>query len=457
MDEIQSKARIKMFFWKRKKEQLNKIETQGRVRGAKNLGLGNSVSGITRRGLRRTWEPRGLGRVVAGPLSGVQHSFAYNGSNRGEFYRWMRDSIPIISAGVWAWVRLCSTKTSLKIEGGAAERLRAEVLLSNLDHRILETPFGRGSGLQKLTEAYFLELFTTGRFAGEAVLSADKRSIDHFRFINPYSVGWEHREEGWVPFVNIDDIPETPIVGGQKGLPETVERFDPKVFFYGTLGTDITNPAGIEPLATIPFVSEIEQMMLEDMARSSHNAGTPRLQVKIGRPPRFDFEDDQGYIDRANSFFDGLVGEFQNLEPDDNIFTWNDVEVAVVGGSGKQWEWRLNRDQVVEDVITGLKLFPWVLGRTHKTTQNWVQSQFDFLMQMVETHQHSGADLIDWLCNLELQLQGVNATCAYSFSHHPDPFRLERVQAEKTEIENTELLVEKGYISKEEGIKRLGL
>ncbi len=435
-----------MFFWKRKKAQVANIETSGRVRGAKNLGLSASSSGINRRSLRRTWEPRGLGRVVAGPLSGVQSTFAFNGSNRGEFYRWMRDSIPIISAGVWAWVRLCSTRTTLKIEGSAADRLRAGLALSALDHRILETPFGKGSGLQKLTEAYFLELFTTGRFAGEAVLSADKRSIDHFRFINPYSVGWEHREEGWVPFANTES-----------DGTETVERFDPKTFFYGTLGTDITNPGGIEPLATIPFVSEIEQMMLEDMARSSHNAGTPRLQVKIGRPPKFDFEDDQGYVDRANSFFDSVTSQFQNLEPDDNIFTWSDVEVAVVGGSGKQWEWRLNRDQVVEDVITGLKLFPWVLGRTHKTTQNWVQSQFDFLMQMVGTYQHSGADLIDWLCNLEMELQGVDAVAGHSFSHHPDPFRLERAQAEKTEIENVMLLVEKGYISKEEGMMRMGL
>ena len=449
--------RHQMFFWKRKEKPNRNVAQSVRVRGAKNLGLGNSASSVNRRGLRRTWEPRGLGRSVAGPLSGVQPTFAFNGANRGEFYRWMRDSIPIISAGVWAWVRLCSTHMSRRIEGSAAERLRAELLLESLDHRILETPYGRGSGLQKLTEAYFLELFTTGRFAGEVVLSANKRSIDHFRFLNPYRIGWEHREEGWVPYSSEDGADNISKVGEKSLNNSPQELFDPHTFFYGTLGTDLTNPGGIEPLATIPFVSEIEQMMLEDMARSSHNAGTPRLQVKIGRPPRFDFEDDSDYTRRAETFFDGLVNQFQNLEPDDNIFTWNDVEVTLVGGSGKQWEWRLNRDQVVEDVITGLKLFPWVLGRTHKTTQNWVQSQFDFLMQMVETYQRSGSDLIDWLCNLELELNGVEATVSHHFSHHPDPFRLERVQAERTEIENAIMLVEKGYITKEESMKRLGL
>lgn len=442
-----------MFFWKRKKERHRTIDNATLVKGGRKLGLGDSAASVVRRGLRRTWEPRGLGRIVAGPLSGVQTGYSFNGGNRGDFYRWLRDSIPIISAGVWAWVRLCSTKTRLIIEGSASERLRAARILENLDRRILESPYGKGSGMQKLTEAYFLELFTTGRFSGEAVLSEGGHFIDHFRFVDPYKVGWEHNENGWTPFVHKElTTPNASslINGGE------VEKFDLRTFFYGTLGTDITNPGGVEPLATIPFVSEIEQMMLEDMARSAHNAGTPRLQVKIGRPPRFDFEDDQSYTDRANAFFDSLTSQFQNLEPDDNIFTWNDVEVTVVGGSGRQWEWRLNRDQVVEDVITGLKLFPWVLGRTHKTTQNWVQSQFDFLMQMVENHQQSGADLIDWLANLELSLQGVDAQVRHSFSHHPDPFRLERAQAAKLEIENTALLIDREFISREEGKERLG-
>ena len=72
--------------------------------------------------------------------------------------------------------------------------------------------------------------------------------------------------------------------------------------------------------------------------------------------------------------------QFSSLEPDDNTFTWSDVEVSVVGNNGMNLNWRFSREQVIEDVITGLKLFPWVLGRTHKTTQNWVQSQFDLLM-----------------------------------------------------------------------------
>ena len=76
---------------------------------------------------------------------------------------------------------------------------------------------------------------------------------------------------------------------------------------------------------------------------------------------------------------------------DDNVFTWDDVEVTVIGGDEHRSSvWRFNREQVIEDVITGLRLYPWVLGRSHGTTKNWVEAQFNLLMQIVDSVQKSG-------------------------------------------------------------------
>ncbi len=389
---------------------------------------------------RRIWTPRAIRRRMAGS---PEPTFTYTGHNRGDFFRWIRDTIPIVSAGVWAWVRLAATPLKQIVEGAALERERAVAALGELNGRVLETPFGRGSGLIKLTEAHFLELFTTGKFAGEAVLTPGGDRVDHFRFIDPFTVEWEHDlERGWTPLIRDDE--------------DGRERVDPERFFYATLGTDLTNPSGVEPLASIPFVVEIEQMMIEDMARSGHNAGTPRLQIKIARPEQGSWEGDPEYTERANRYFQDIVREFRHLEPDDNIFTWSDVEVTVVGQGGVGYAWRLNREQVIEDVITGLKLFPWVLGRTHKATQHWVRCQYDLLMAMVQSHQMTGADLIDWLCNLELELRGIDARVTHRFDNHPDPFRLERARAMRLEIENIDLKVRRGYISKEQGAREMG-
>ena len=437
-----------MAFWKKKRHTTDSaLDGLIKVRGAKQLSDNAKYVERPRRRIRRAqrvWEPRGLGRGMQGAYgSDWSKAFDYSRSAQGDFYRWLRDSIPIISAGVWAWVRLCATRQTQVIEGTSSEIRRAKEILARLDARLLEHPYGRGSGISKLTEAYFLEIFTTGRFAGEVILTHDNNCIDHFHYIDPYRVSWQHEEKkGWVPYVSADE-------GG-------VARLDPERFFYGTLGTDLSNPFGVEPLASIPFVAEVEQLMLEDMARSSHNAGTPRLQIKIGRPERFSWEGDSEYTDRANKYFQDMVNEFQNLEPDQNVFTWGDVEVTMVGGGGHNWNWRLNREQVIEDVITSLKLFPWVLGRTHRSTQNWVQSQFDLLMQMVAVHQKSGCDLIDWICNMELEMQGVKARVRHRFADHPDPFELERVRADKLSIENTDMKVTRGYVSKDDGARELG-
>jgi len=445
-----------MAFWNRKKrwgeaatEAVAKV--RGMARGSASPLL-RELDG--RRRLRSVFEREIIipGAAVGGFQNPIGGGFTYTGANRGEFYRWLRNSIPIISAGIWMWVRLCTTRITREIEGSDEARRRAAELIAGLEARILELPYGRGAGLTRLAEAFFLELFTTGRFAGEAVIPADGSRVDHFRFIDATRVSWEHGEQGWEPVVeSINNEQLTINNGGSQA-----ERINPERFFYGTLGTDLSNPAGVEPLAAIPFVAEIEQLMLEDMARSSHNAGTPRLQVKIGRPERFSWEGDKEYHDRVNGYFDGIVKAFGTLDADDNIFTWGDVEVAVIGGGGKMWDWRLNREQVIEDVITGLKLFPWVLGRSQKATHQWVQSQYDLLMQMVEAQRRIGSDLLDWLCNLELKLQGVEAVVRHRFDAVPDPFRLDRARAAEIELRGIDFKVQRGYISKDDGARELG-
>ncbi len=436
-----------MNFWKRRRSISDgTVDGMIKIRGGIRRDLNLSAQVNTNPHGHRTFIPRGLNRQMFGIVNGDRgdSGFDYNGYNRGEFYRYLRDKIPIINTGVWTWVRLCATNMTQHIEGAKPQRDQAEKQLEELETKLLEAPYGRGSGLMKLTEAYFLELFTTGKFAGEVILNEDGKSIDHFKFIDPYLVGWEYTNDCWQPMVRNLETDE-------------MEPVDPDRFFYSTLGVDLTNPGGSEPLASIPFVVEIEQLMLEDMARSSHNAGTPRLQVKITRPERYSWEGDEQYSNRANTYFRDVLNEFKNLEPDDNIFTWSDVEVTVVGESGIGNHWRLGREQVIEDVITGLKLFPWILGRSHKTTKNWVQCQFDLLMLMVDAHQKSGTDLIDWICNLQLQLSGVEAGVNHVFEQLPDPFRNERARAEQQELENIDFKVRRGYISKDDGAVEMGL
>ncbi|TKJ41078.1 hypothetical protein CEE37_05270 [candidate division LCP-89 bacterium B3_LCP] len=423
-------------FWKSKREEkdhhprpLITPVPAARARGAKHrLGTTSLSSWPVARGVTaaRTW---GL--------------YNYVPSGRASLYCYLRDTIPIVSAAVWAWVRLCSTPQSVEITGSEPEISRAQGILDDLDSRILENPYQRAKGVNRLTEAMFLDLFTLGRFCGELVLQPDGSGIDYFQTLDPFKVQWE-RSGKWRATYEEED--------------GSVRKLNPERTFYTTLGMDSTNPAGIEPLATVPFILEIEQKLLEDMARSSHNAGTPRLQVKITPPQAFENENEEEYLSRINGYFDQTVDQFQSLEADQNLFTWSDVEVTVVGGEkGRSFTWKVNREQILEDVITALKLFPWVLGRSHGTTQNWVSAQYNLLMQEVDSIQASATSLADWLRSTELKLRGCKAKAKHVFAPNQDPFQLERAQADETRFGTIDGMVEKGYITKDEGKRRLGV
>jgi hypothetical protein len=364
------------------------------------------------------------------------------GTNRAQFYRYLRDHVPIISAAIWSWVHLCCTPQSYSLIGDETEKKAARAILDDLDTRVFENPFVRRPGINHLTELFFLELFTTGRFAGEIVPLADGSGIDYFHTIDPDILHWERKGRWTAYFEN-----------------ESGERIelDSARFFYATLGNDISDPRGIEPLASIPFVAQIQEALLFDMARSSRNAGTPRLQIRITPPPAFAHESEKEYQERINQYFDDTVSQFSRLDPDDNLFTWSDVEVRIVGGDqGRTFVWRMNREQVIEDVITGLRLFPWVLGRSHGTTKNWVEAQFNILMQIVDAVQDMGTSLANFLRNTELRMRSNLTTAHHIFSPNEDPFLLPKMQARAIEFETIDKKVQRGYISKDDGARLLG-
>jgi hypothetical protein len=368
--------------------------------------------------------------------------FVWMGTNRADFYRYMRDHVPIISAAVWSWVHLCATQQSYTLEGSEPQKAQAIRILNDLDQRVFENPLVRRDGLKQLTEQFFLELFTVGSFAGEIVPLADGSGIDYFHTINTDLIQWE-RNGRWQAFVQDENGKKT--------------YLNPERLFWATLGADITTPRGIEPFASIPFVTQIQEAMLSDMARSARNAGTPRLQVRIRPPKPFQHENEKEYQSRINRYFDDTVNQFSRLEADDNLFTWDDVEVTIVGGDvNRNFTWRLNREQVIEDVITGLRLFPWVLGRSHGTTKNWVEAQFNLLMQIVDSVQNLGASLGNWLRNTELTMRRCDARSEHVFAPNQDPFLLSRMQARSVEFDTVDKKVRGGYISKDDGARELG-
>jgi len=371
-------------------------------------------------------------KIAPGFYSGPDDIASAGMLDRGRFYRYIRDSIPIVGASHWAWVKLCNTPNVIKFDG---DEVAGKKATDELRRRILENPYSFGDSMNILSEMIFSELFLCGRYLAEVIPLPDG-GVDYLKSMDSFKLKFE-RNSRWTAFYGTDE--------------KNRIWLDPQKVIYLSLASDMSNPLGIEPLGSIPFVLKIEQQFLADMAKSSHNAGYPRLQISITPPTAWDNEEAEAYTARINKYFDDTVEVFSELDIDKNIFTWNDVEVKIVGGDqGRTWTWKIHREQIIEDVITGMKLFPWVLGRSHGTTKEWVRSQYNLLMQVVDSVQANVAEAIQRILNANLVARKINATATFTFEPNKDPFEMDRENAFEKRIGNVQKLVGMKAVDEEE-------
>jgi hypothetical protein len=103
-----------------------------------------------------------------------------------------------------------------------------------------------------------------------------------------------------------------------------------------------------------------------------------------------------------------------------------------------------------------LKLFPWALGRSHGATKNWVEAQFNILMQIVDSVQDAGIIFADWLRTTELRFKGNLAVPRHQFSPNQDPFLLDKRKAQEIHFRTVHSKFKEGYISREQAAQELG-
>ncbi|MFH1744513.1 MAG: hypothetical protein ABIH23_36375, partial [bacterium] len=310
--------------------------------------------------------------------------------------RYMRDNIPDVSAGVWAWVRLCNTPQTMRLEGGGAGNVRqAREILARLDSRIHEFEHAKGQGMESLVAAFFLSIFTYGSFAGEVVLTNNRQEIDKFYIIDPATIRFR-RTRVDRQLVPCQLLPDGKLI-----------RLNPASFFYCALDSEGDSPYGRSPLVALPLVARIQQQMIVDLARATHNSGFPTLHVKyspgISRPG----ESPSAFNKRINGEFKEIRDRLREKKPDSNFVTFDNIQVEYIGTSGTRMRWTESLQAVSEQVISALHLAPFMLGRNWGTTESWGTAQYQLLTNHATTVQENAKRMVEWLRNLELSLHGV--------------------------------------------------
>ncbi|MDZ4859902.1 MAG: hypothetical protein SGI88_13065 [Candidatus Hydrogenedentes bacterium] len=355
-------------------------------------------------------------------------------------YRFLRDAIPDVSDAVWTWKRLCQTGYDVEIlraSSGTAKE-RAARLIHELDTRV-----NTGDrGMDGLLDIFYTSLFTYGAAAFEIVLSQSRETIHDVVPVDVWTVRFR-RENGELQPYQVRD-------GKEIQLPR--ERF-----VYVGLDRDGTNPYGRSMLRSLPFVLKIQQRLIEDMAKATHNAGWSKLHVRYTPEERQRGESVEAYEQRVKGNFDQLRDKLSGIEADQNLVTYDNVSISLLRGDQHAQIFYDNHKAIEEQVITGMHLMPILLGRNYGTTETYGTAQFEIINRQVEAVNRSVKRILERLYNFELALMWGEASARVDMRTNRTTDVLREAQARAREIANAVQLRDEGFLTQEEAAKSLGM
>jgi len=450
-------------------------------------------------------------------------------------YKFLRDMMPDIGAGVWAWVCLCSTKHWVELlsstpppvppvrpytpppaapaprAGGGgfggraddpppaprpapaptaapyrpsredaakmaeyqaklieynrqlaeynAEMAKASQIISELDRRVFPFKHQKDSGMDAVLERFFRSVFTYGAFSAEIVLSRRRNQITKVNFIDPSTIRFKRKEGSFelIPY----QVPvgfDASVMSLQSMIDSgQVIELNPNTFYYYGLGADNDNPYGTSLLSSIPFVARIQNKMMGDMQATMHNAGYPRYHIKYTPPKQNIGESNADYRTRVEGNFSTLETEFNEVPPDANFISYDNVTVQVLDAAGKvSIEWYNNHRAVTEQIISGMKLAPFMIGKNYGTTETWGTAQYDLMIRNARMVQRAAKRFAEWIRNLELMLAGSPVRSEHHFNENRVAGEQIEAQARNINVKTTMNLLDEGIISQDQAARELG-
>ena len=355
-------------------------------------------------------------------------------------YRFLRDAIPDISDAVWTWKRLCQTGYDVTLTDTSSQlaKDRARGLLDSLDERVNSGD----RGMDGLLDIFYTSLFTYGAAALEIVLTPSRESIHDVVPVDVWTVRFK-RENGVLQPYQLHQ-------GEAIRLPR--ERF-----IYVGLDRDGTNPYGRSMLRCIPFVVKIQQRLIEDMAKATHNAGWSKLHVQYEPGEQQRGESAEAYQQRIAGNFDALQQQLSGLEADQNLVTYDNVQVNVLRGDQRSQVFYENHKAIEEQVITGMHLMPILLGRNYGTTETYGTAQFEIINRHVEAVNQSVRRILERLYNFELALMWGQARARVAMRGNRTVDVLKEATARGREIANAVRLRDEQFLSHEDAAVELGI
>ena len=352
-----------------------------------------------------------------------------NGRFKYQLYQFLAEKIPAVHACLETWVRLSSAPGEFQTTSAKGNQV-----LQQLSEKLYWNALGQNGSIGSFISELFHAYYRDGLYSGFILLNKNHESVDGFF---PISASDIEKDEKNRFYINHND---------------SKIFLDKNDFYALPYNADKKNILGRSILQTIPFVSYIEQQLVDDMRRTSHNSGFHRLHVQITPPERMSGEGDSAFVDRVNSYFDSTVSMIKSCDIDENPVTWDNVKINHVGPENVKSvtnSWFMNHRAMIEEICAGTNLAPFLLGYSFGATTTWASFKFDIVMRSVRSVQTEVASFLEWLGNIELALHGLNERCRFIFDNTFAYQASEKSTVRAQEIDSIIKLVNAGLLEKE--------
>lgn len=361
----------------------------------------------------------------------------------------IRDLNPDASMAIWNFLRLANSGHELAAykPSGAVDQRATDYIndLARTSARLY------GGGVDQLINVLLLTGFTQGAIALEVELSDNLREVNEFHAVDPVTLDFRRN-----PDTNEPELVQKQSDGQYKVLnQETV--------FYFPFDPDVADPHGRSPILPILQIIFFQLEVLRDLKKVIHHQGHQRFDIKVLEEAIIENMPDDIKLqgpDSVRSFVMGYVQDIQNqmqqLEPDDDFFHTDSVEIDMAGGAiGGSMDATRVIDIINQQVVTALKQLPILLGRNEGSTETHSTVQWQIYVAGIESIQRGIKRILEKAYNVALQVGGFQATAKLTFDSLQVTDRLKDAQAEEVETRTKIQQINQGWIDNDEAANEI--
>lgn len=365
-----------------------------------------------------------------------------------ESLRMIRDIDPDASMAIWNFIRLGNSGHELEcLKPTGKPDKAAQEILNDIAKRVGKM---YGGGTDQLIGVLFLTAITQGAIALEVELTEGIDDVVDFHAIDPSTLDFRfNKEDKQLELVQKQDNGEYKVLNQEQ-------------VFYFPLDPDVNDPYGRSPILPILQIIFFQVQVLRDLQKVVHHQGHARYDIKIVEesimkniPPHIQGDPDavQQYV---KGYIDEVIRMMSELEPDDDFYHTDSVEVNITGGiQGKSMDVTKVIDVINQRVTTALKQLPILLGRNEGTTETHGTIQWQIYVAGIENMQRGIKRLLERAYNVALQVHGKQSKARLTFNSIRVNDREKEANAENIETMTKQAQVMAGWIDNNEAAQHM--